>query len=44
MDIKYIDETVAAMLRTKFALGLFESTYLLTHRYNIKITDLTSTR
>ncbi|KAI0655354.1 glycoside hydrolase superfamily [Cubamyces menziesii] len=27
VDIKYIDETVEAMLRTKFALGLFENPY-----------------
>ncbi|KAI0333361.1 glycoside hydrolase [Cubamyces sp. BRFM 1775] len=27
VDIKYIDETVKAMLRTKFALGLFENPY-----------------
>ena len=25
VDIKYVDETVKTMLRTKFALGLFES-------------------
>ncbi|KAH9887635.1 glycoside hydrolase superfamily [Cubamyces lactineus] len=27
VDVKYIDETVKAMLRTKFALGLFENPY-----------------
>ncbi|KAI8984797.1 glycoside hydrolase superfamily [Trametes punicea] len=27
VDIKYIDETVKTMLRTKFALGLFENPY-----------------
>ncbi|RPD54124.1 glycoside hydrolase [Lentinus tigrinus ALCF2SS1-7] len=27
VDIKYVDETVKAMLRTKFALGLFENPY-----------------
>lgn len=27
VDIKYIDETTKAMLRTKFSLGLFESEY-----------------
>ena len=35
VDIKYIDETVKAMLRTKFSLGLFESAFpdrLLTSR------------
>lgn len=26
VDIKFVDETVKSMLRTKFALGLFEST------------------
>jgi beta-glucosidase len=26
VDVKYIDQTVKAMLTTKFALGLFEST------------------
>ena len=25
VDIKYVDETVKTMLRTKYALGLFES-------------------
>ena len=29
VDIKYVDETVKAMLRTKFSLGLFESGYFL---------------
>ncbi len=27
IDIKFVDETVKTMLRTKFALGLFESMY-----------------
>ncbi|KAF8588906.1 glycoside hydrolase family 3 protein [Ramaria rubella] len=27
VDVKYLDETVAAMLRTKFTLGLFENPY-----------------
>ena len=27
VDIKYIDETVKTVLRTKFALGLFESMF-----------------
>ncbi|TCD71921.1 hypothetical protein EIP91_000053 [Steccherinum ochraceum] len=27
VDVKYIDETVKAMLRTKFSLGLFENPY-----------------
>lgn len=27
MDVKYLDETVKTILRTKFALGLFESTF-----------------
>ena len=29
VDVKYVDETVKAMLRTKFSLGLFEGTFLL---------------
>ena len=33
LSASYIDETVKTVLRTKFALGLFESTWRTMHSY-----------
>ncbi|KAI0773508.1 glycoside hydrolase [Fomes fomentarius] len=35
VDIKFVDETVKTLLRTKFALGLFETIVLLENRNNV---------
>lgn len=36
VDVKYIDDTVRFLLRTKFSLGLFESTYFYSRSLSVR--------